>query len=452
MNAPACVVDELGIFVDGDGGDDARAGTRLAPLKTINAALGKLAGRPRIYICGDGRYEERVRLDDRVSPSLHGGFACADWKYVGSRPALAPASAGYVLQIVGTRNEVTVSDIALTAIDGPIAGASSVGVFASSSPTLTLRRVVITTGAGVAGNAGTSTAEYTTIAPTGKSGAQGGLSVANPRCPASIGGGRAGAIISSGLPLVTPGHPTAQFNGAGGFVGDLNCGPGNPGSYGAGGTGGAGASMVGALDENGWHEADGTQGVDGASGQGGGPGGAPSHIDPGSSTPIPGGGGAGGCGGRGGAFGRGGGSSIAVLALNTPVSLDRARLIASAGGAGGTGAQGQRGELASLQSAFGAETGCSGGLGGIGGGGGGGGGGAGGISVGVLYRGAAPVIDGALAENADSAPSITIGMPGAGGAGGAAAAPAISSGPPGRGGEKGIDGVAGFAKAVSAIP
>lgn len=457
-DAPACIVEELGVFVDGESGDDARPGGRTSPVKTISAALGKRAGRPRIYICGDGRYDEHVRLDDASSASLHGGFACSDWKYIGARAAIAPSSDGHALEVSAVRTELTVSDLALTVLDSRTPGKSSIAVFASSSPRLTFRRVVITSGAGLPGEGGDSVAEYSAVAPTGKSGvAGGGFSTANPLCPTSIGAGRgatAGApSVSPGTPVVTPAYPTSMHNGAsGGFVGAYDCSAGNPGSHGTSGTAGAGASVSGQLDENGWRGADGSPGGNGGDGQGGGAGGVPSNIDPGSATPVAGGGGPGGCGGRGGGFGHGGGSSVAVLASSTPIVFESARLIASSAGSGGSGARGQRGQLASLETPVGGEYGCRGGLGGIGGGGGGGGGGAGGVSVGVLYRGAAPIIDGVMMETADASANITVGAPGTGGAGGAAADRAEGGGLSGRGGAQGLDGVSGFAKAVATIP
>jgi hypothetical protein len=38
-DAPACVVNDYGVFVDGTGGNDGNAGTRESPVKTIGGAL-----------------------------------------------------------------------------------------------------------------------------------------------------------------------------------------------------------------------------------------------------------------------------------------------------------------------------------------------------------------------------------------------------------------------------
>src|SRR5689334_19064962 len=58
-DAPKCVVNAFGVFVDANG-DDANEGTKEKPVKTITAALGKLAGKPRVYVC-EGTYEEHVK-------------------------------------------------------------------------------------------------------------------------------------------------------------------------------------------------------------------------------------------------------------------------------------------------------------------------------------------------------------------------------------------------------
>lgn len=48
-DAPKCVVSDFGVFVDGAGGSDGNAGTKASPVKTLAAALSKLAGKSRVY-------------------------------------------------------------------------------------------------------------------------------------------------------------------------------------------------------------------------------------------------------------------------------------------------------------------------------------------------------------------------------------------------------------------
>ena len=82
-DAPKCVVSEFGVFVDGANGADGNAGTKESPVKSISAALGKLGGKTRIYVC-EGTYDEHVKLTRAVS--LYAGFACGAWSYSGTKP------------------------------------------------------------------------------------------------------------------------------------------------------------------------------------------------------------------------------------------------------------------------------------------------------------------------------------------------------------------------------
>jgi len=72
-DAPKCVVSDFGVFVDGRSGADTNTGTKESPVKTIGAALGKLGGKSRVYVC-DGTYGEHVKLSSAVS--MYGGFVC----------------------------------------------------------------------------------------------------------------------------------------------------------------------------------------------------------------------------------------------------------------------------------------------------------------------------------------------------------------------------------------
>ena len=65
-NAPSCITNDVAVFVDATSGLDTNPGTKEAPVKTLAAALDKLAGKPRVYVC-EGTYAERVTLTQPVS-------------------------------------------------------------------------------------------------------------------------------------------------------------------------------------------------------------------------------------------------------------------------------------------------------------------------------------------------------------------------------------------------
>ena len=445
-DSPACVSDDVALFVDGRAGNDASAGTRDLPFKTITAALGKLGNRPRIYICGDTVLDEAVKLDGDAAASLYGGYSCVDWNYVGTPATVAPSAPGFALRISTSRSGLVVSDLAFRAKDGVAAGESSIAVFALSSLPVTLRRVVVTAGKGVAGVDGTPTiADMTTSGPAGVT----GKATTNPLCPASIGAGP----FMAGQPSVNPAYPSTS-TGASGTELPIGhgCTSGSPGSYGTAGGSGSGSAAAGAIDDAGWRSGDGLAGGRGGDGQGGG-GGSTSYTDPADTPGTPGGGSPGGCCGEGGSAGHGGGASIAVLASHALVVLDSARLITSEGGRGGAGGKGQKAQLSSTfypPSSDGSA--CYGAGGGIGGSGGGGGGGAGGLSVGILHDGTAPTINGTTTSDADTAPGIALGAAGSAGRRGSGGDPAQLTGIASRAGLPGSDGAYGQEKAVLGIP
>ncbi|MFH1807382.1 MAG: hypothetical protein ABIJ09_01455 [Pseudomonadota bacterium] len=141
-----------------------------------------------------------------------------------------------------------------------------------------------------------------------------------------------------------------------------------------------------------------------------------------------GGGGAGGsagCPGQKGAAGTGGGSSIGILAINSPLDVIGCTITTGNAGDGGAGGNGGAGGTGGSSGAPGAGAGAGlslvptsgaggqGGQGGRGGFGGGGGGGAGGDTIGIAYSGGAPVQSGVN--------TITTGTAGNGGSGGTGA-------------------------------
>jgi hypothetical protein len=399
-DAPACVVDGFGVFVDATGGNDANAGTKASPVKTITAAIGKVGNKPRIYVC-EGTYAEHVKLTSAVS--LYGGFACGAWTYSGTKAKVQPADGAKPTLDVTSKN-ITIADFYLL---GAEQGApNSVAVRVTDSTKIVFMRTRLEGRAGVDGSPGVrvdftafpTQSDLNGIDATGV--AAGGERAVN--CPGSqtTKGGKGGASGFDG----DPGTPSLG-GGAGGTVSQCqmsNTG-GQPGTSGTTPAAAAGAQKAGALIAGEWTPEPGTAGTSGTPGQGGG-GGA------GLGGGFGGGGGAGGCGGAAGGGGNGGGASVPLISINSDVSLRVSELVAAKGGNGGPGVQGQQGQQLF---GFGGNKnggGCGGGNGAKGGNGGASGGGAGGLSVGILYKGTKPTLD---------ATTITTGAFGTKGLGGA---------------------------------
>ncbi len=412
-----CVTDKFGLFVDASkpsGG----TGTKASPFNTIGGALAAAATatQKRIYVC-EGTYAEAVAVTSAIS--LYGGWKCADWSYTGTKAKVAPSAVGYALSVASVAGALTIEDLEFDALPGTAAARSSVAAFVNATPSLTLSRVALSAGAGASAGDGTPGVTGTPT-PADLNGIAGGAagSNANKVCTCSSGGsstggqGGTGAVDPAGtgndglVAQVTP--VPAGFIGKGQSAARcaVSDGVGISGSAApVAGNAPPGAS-VGTLDASGWQGTGGAPGVAGIPGQGGGGGG-------GAAASQGGGGACGGCGGTGGSGGTAGGSSIALLAVSSPVKLVGCALTtkdAAKGGSGKLGGTGQAGGTKGVQSG-GA---CSGGNGGTGGGGGSGAGGAGGVSIGVLYQGTTPTLDAATTG------AITTGALGGAGTGGTA--------------------------------
>jgi hypothetical protein len=195
--------------------------------------------------------------------------------------------------------------------------------------------------------------------------------------------------------------------------------PGVDGSAGANGSSGDGALSRGTLSATGWQPQAGEAGNSGSPGGGGGGGdGAWWDSSSGFYGGWTGGGGgaAGGCGGVGGGGGQGGGGSIALISLQSQVTLQDCTLTTGNAGAGGDGVDGQAGQSGGTGGAAPAVVEsninsypCAGGDGGNGGAGGQGGGGAGGVAIAIGWSGTAPVVQSSM---------FAVGDPGAAGQGG----------------------------------
>ncbi|MBK7580812.1 MAG: hypothetical protein IPI67_11455 [Myxococcales bacterium] len=155
-----CVIDEqYGVFVSPKGDDSAGDGTKTKPYKSLSKAVSNAASaKKRVYACDDGGgYTESAALDLSAlnGSGLYGGFDCTAWSYsTTSKAKLAGASTAVRVDAVAT--SLTIEDFDVAAADASTAGASSLGVFVTSSTNLTLRRVKITAGKGMAGTPGTN--------------------------------------------------------------------------------------------------------------------------------------------------------------------------------------------------------------------------------------------------------------------------------------------------------
>ncbi len=410
---PGCVASDAdGVFVS-DKGNDASAGTKSAPLKSMNAALAAAvaAKRPYVYACG-GVYAGSVEVSSLVN--IFGSFDCATWSPAPSgEPTTRIVASKPAYGVLITASHVSMARVAIAGLDAQLPGESSFGVVVAGAQDVNLISVSIDSGAGKDGSAGEPVPNYNSkilgsdpsIAGNAPVGAQGGMPHACMLCADgknSVGGGGGNASSMQGT-AGGSGLPAAKFSGIGG-AGAPPSGMCFNGTVGAGGAAGAdadptAATSYGAIVNGVWMPASGAPGKNGVVAQGGGGGGG------GSGTVVSGGGsggGCGGCGGGGGSGGSGGGASVGLLmtevvvnnvAVDSQVSV-RLSVIKSLGaGAGGAGLLGQIGQSGGMSSKA-PVPGCSGSGGGTGGAGGAGAGGAGGLSAGVAWHGkAAPVID-----------------------------------------------------------
>lgn len=343
-DAPKCVVSEFGVFVDATGGADANPGTKESPVKSITAALGKVANKNRVYVC-DGTYAEHVKLTSAVS--LYGGFACGAWSYSGTKPKVAPADVGYALEIAYTTGDITVSDLSFVAANAVDKGQSSIAAFVHKASKVAIARSDLQAGTGKEGLDGDGGTTGTITAVTGGGAlnatgypASGTTAGTVKTCTCSSGGTSAGGAGGGPLGGGAPGTPSlggvAPVDGAGGSgaTGCVAAEPNGSGNSGADATSAADAAKLttfGSLDATGWKPQTGSAGTNASPGQGGGGGGGRD------ATSAGGGGGCGGCGGTGGKGGAGGGASVALLSLESAVVLRASKLTAGAAGAGGTG-------------------------------------------------------------------------------------------------------------------
>lgn len=425
-------------------GNDANPGTREAPFQTIGHALAILDAMSseidQVYI-SRGNYRENLELVDGIS--MYGGFdADQQWaRHATYEVRIEGAhdrngnSIGLIGEDIDGVNPTVVQNISIHAdapadtIDNTLHGASSYGLHCTNCPSFVLEGVEIKAGKGNHGKDGSTGARASDQRPAschGDDGVAAGSGQPSPRTQGgegfqcngpdglstyyTPGGGRGGAAPydlgedgQDGISFVTE-----QQGGAGGAGVGPGCNSvaddGAPGQTGVTGSSGQGGRHPLSLNANGlFLPLDGTHGQIGMPGTGGGGGGGGAAHN----ATLPkrrhtggpgGGGGAGGCPGAGGSPAGSGGSSIALVLIDsTGVHIVRTTLIASTagnGGVGGGGGLGRAGCDGGIGDTGGSANKCSraggdggrGAKGGHGGSGGQGGGGAGGSAIGVLTQ------------------------------------------------------------------
>jgi hypothetical protein len=448
IDNPLCVTDQFGVFVDGTSGDDtANDGSMKKPWKTVVHALASSSNKPRVYICA-GTYSSQALVIDAttgsITASVYGGFACSTWTVDPQNNVVTITDGALPALRVKGASKLTIADISFTSAAGATSDApnSITGVIVNSTG-IALKRVSFSAGAGFTQTKPAAPATNIITCPAnGMAALFNGVSTTGgiaEQCNCvdgtySIGGG-GGATASDGNPgqIGTAGvaglYGQACQNG-----GTFLAGTGGDGANGTGGGGGTASTHAGTVDVAAyWLPSNGTKGNDGRPGQGGGGGSAGmTNVN----TAGGGGGGVGGCGGAGSAGGLGGGASIALYVTGSTVAITSSTFKTAGGGAGADGATPEQGAAGGGRGAS-AGTGCSGGKGGTGAGGTGGGGGAGGSSIGLLFSGSAPTLDGTTVVTTKTQAGFTVGVVGTNGKGGS------NTGCP-----SGQDGALGVASAV----
>ena len=404
------------LWVSGLLGDDANAGTRAAPFKTIAAAINAASGNGADVYVAIGAYPS-VTLASHVS--LYGGFA-DDWHRRWPTTEVANLS---VIGDAATRAVVGsgVQDLVVDGFQILAANAgsgSSFGVTLMNSQRVTISSNDIRAGNGAPGAIGWTGANGATGLPGGNAYAE-----VTPAAGGSGPGSRGGSGGQGGTGSA-PATAGQVGQGAGGQGGNPASPPtpggrGGNGAYGTGGSMGTGGASFGSFSGTNYVASAGAAGASGNPGGGGGGGGGGGYVyvfPIGYNGGGGGGGGAGGAGGYGGGGGTGGGGSFGIqLSGSTEIVVRLNRIATGHGGAGGTGGRGGVGGAGGTggagfdpSSTVDGREGGHGGDGGTGGFGGTGGGGGGGPAIGLVSAGGSTFTD--------SGNSYTLGSGGSGGA------------------------------------
>lgn len=370
-----------GVFVTPTG-DDAAAGTRAAPKRTVQAAIDTAALEGKDVFLDSAIFSDDnpagVSMKDGVN--LYGGYRAADgW----DRRPIPSATRIEGAPQAATANGIT-AEIQLLELRGNAdAGRTSYGLRAIGGAHVTVRRARVRALDAVAGGRNAN-GDHGRIGKNGESGGTG------DEDGAAGGGGAGGSNALSGAGAVWT--AAAAGNGTDGTTGS------------GGGGGGGGGGQGGALCDNG-------------GGAGGGGGGAGGELGTKGLAGDPGGG----------SFG------IYLFAGSTVTVLDGSAIIAGDGAGGGNGGQGGSGGIGGEGGAGGLTTdgglfqdvdgetglGGKGGNGGEGGDGGSGGGGAGGPSIAIArFGGSTSTVTGSTLTHGNGGPG---GISPAGGASNGAA-------------------------------
>ncbi|WP_438023427.1 hypothetical protein [Sorangium sp. So ce233] len=427
--ARAMALDECGVFVS-EQGEDSNPGTKEAPVKTLQRAIGLASsGRGngeaptrRVYACG-GAFKEAITLPSGVD--LWGGRRCeagGEWSYgepLGgpNHPTIIAPSLGIPLRVIQGEETSTIFGVRVLAADASADdGKSSIAMILSHGAKAKVVSSEVIAGDGKDGEPGEDApSERALDGVVGNDGANACTADAAVGAPPvvtvceegseSTGGyGGDGGLDVGGDGTAGQPEPAANPRGngrAGTGASSAPCSDGTAGADGASGGRAGGAVGEGYLNINGWIGALGENGKKGGAGQGGGGGGGSKSRGPMYACPTSrpqrgaagGSGGSGGCGGKGGRGGGYGGASIAIVALeDSELALEATMVTAGNGGDGGVGGTGQLGGIGQPGGRGGLGYGttgmwkaCDGGGGGSGGRGGDAGGGLGGAAVGIAY-------------------------------------------------------------------
>ncbi|KYF79958.1 hypothetical protein BE11_42015 [Sorangium cellulosum] len=429
--ATAPALDECGVFVSGHG-DDKSPGTRAAPVRTLQHAIGLASsGRGdgqeatrRVYACGE-TFEEAISLPSGVD--LWGGRGCevgGDWSYGSSfdgpnHPTTIAPPLGIPLRVIDVEQDATsmIFGVRAVAADASASdGKSSIAMVLSPGARAKVVSSEILAGNGKDGEPGDDAPSIRAM-----DGEEGNDGASACTADASVGALPVVTVCDDGIESTsgyggnggldvggdgTQGQPESAENPdgkglAGTGAGTTPCSAGTDGADGASRGRAGGAAGEGYLTIDGWMGVRGEDGKKGGVGQGGGGGGGSKSRGPMVACPAGrpqrgaagGSGGSGGCGGKGGWGGGYGGASIAIVALeDSEIELDATLVVAGNGGKGGVGGTGQLGGMGRPGGVFGRGyvgtamwDSCAGGAGGDGGRGGDAGGGLGGASVGIAY-------------------------------------------------------------------
>jgi hypothetical protein len=412
------ISEKYGMFVSPQGSDATGVGTRSAPYKTLAKGLQAAKGNVmRVYACDEGTgYVDALTIDATLDGmSLYGGFECATWTYATTHRSRVHPASGTALTVKSLTTGLTVEAFEFDAADAAT-GASSIAAVVDTALNVALHEVRVVAGTGGAGAKGAEGGKgvdgpvvgieqngFPAVCPYGGGGQLGGLWLNESSCQSLGGNGGPANKNSTGGPGQA-GSPGNDNHGVPGPTG----GDGAPGSVGNAGTPGSATTGAGLFTAAGYTAApaggDGAIGTEGQGGGGGGGSNAPSSTN--CIGASGGAGGMGGCGGQPGTGGASGGASVALLAWNSPITLDHCDLLSAAGGSGGNGGAGGKGGQGNPGATGGAAytgdagpmpdagvglgKGGNGGTGGNGGNGGSGAGGNGGPSYAIVYKGALP--------------------------------------------------------------